>query len=322
MKPILLFAVLSLAVASGAAGQPLFSLPDSGSTTFGDWSFSWTVNGHDEGLSLTNVRWKGTSVLYKGSMPVVRVKYRGDARRLSSGCGPYADQLGGLKTDELAGVPDDVNVVSRLWDGTLLELAVYDEIGGYDLYQAWYFHTSGWMQAVLYSRGWSCGERPVSRRDHKHHPYWRLDFDVESTSNRMETFTTPASGPSTFVTRFTEGRGSRLATEQLLGARVTSGTSSKNVTVSIGGNELRDVSGPPWFSFSNKDLGWRLYKASEDDGWPFGALGHLGFDSPPESISNRDVVLWSVAHLSHTWDGADPQGAIWHSIGATIRPSW
>jgi hypothetical protein len=297
-----------------------FSLPDSGSTTFGSWSFSWTIHGHDEGLVLRDVRWKNTQVLYKASLPVIRVKYRGGGQDIRDGCGPFADQIGGVKTDELPGVDSDV--ASRIFDGELFEIAVYDEIGGYDLYHAWTFHTSGWMMGLLASRGWSCGESPPIRRNHRHHPYWRLDFDVESISNEVHTFRTLQTGASLWTKRTQEGQASRPSADRLLGVRVTSTSSSKHVTAYIYGNGLPDAGGSPWFNFSNKDIAWRRYRASDDNGWRFGSLGHLGLASPVENIDHQDVVIWMVGHLDHSWDGHDPAGLELHWIGPIIRPSW
>lgn len=322
MNRSLVVSLLLFGLITSASSQPLFSLPDEGSTTFGNWSFSWTIDGHDEGLVVLNVRWKGTKVLHKASMPVIRVKYQGRGRSIDDGCGPYADQIGGVKTDELEGVPSGVNVVSRLWDGQLLEIAVYDEIGGYHLYHAWYFHISGWMRGLLYSSGWSCDKTPTSVRNHKHHPYWRFDFDVESINNEVSTFRTPPTGPTILVRRTLEGQSNRNSSDPLFGVRVKSTSSSKYVTAYIAGNEMRDGIASPWFSFSNKDIGWRLYRSSEDDGWEFGATGHLGYASPAENIDRRDVVVWLVGHMSHYWDGTDPAGLHWHHTGPTIVPSW
>jgi hypothetical protein len=57
--------------------------------------------------------------------------------------------------------------------------------------------------------------------------------------------------------------------------------------------------------FSNKDVGLRLYKQLEDEEWPFGATGRLGYLNPSESIEAQDVVFWYVAHLRHVAaDGA------------------
>jgi hypothetical protein len=186
------------------------------------------------------------------------------------------------------------------------------------------------MEGLLYSRGWSCGESPAIRRNHRHHPYWRFDFDVETVANEVNQFRTPASGPTSFVKRTVEGQDTRLSTDQLFGVRVSSTASTKHINAYVAQNELRDASGSPWFSFSNRDIAWRLYRSSEDNGlWAdfrqvfyYGALLDLGWDSPAENIDRKDVVIWLVAHMSHKWDGRDPAGVVWHSAGPTITLSW
>jgi hypothetical protein len=87
-------AALVLLFAPSAHAQPLLPMPDSGSTSFGNWSFSWEIgNANDEGLVLKNVFWKGVKVLHKASMPVIRVKYRGNGADIGAGCGPYNDRI-------------------------------------------------------------------------------------------------------------------------------------------------------------------------------------------------------------------------------------
>ena len=71
-------AASAMALACGLIGaQPLVPMPDSGSSTFGDWSFSWEIgNAHDEGLVLKNVRWKSIKVLHKASVLSLKFVYK------------------------------------------------------------------------------------------------------------------------------------------------------------------------------------------------------------------------------------------------------
>jgi hypothetical protein len=53
------------------------------------WTFSWEViDGDGEGVVFRNVFYKGKKVLYKASLPMIRVQY-------DYGAGPYKDQLSG-----------------------------------------------------------------------------------------------------------------------------------------------------------------------------------------------------------------------------------
>lgn len=103
-------------------------------------------------------------------------------------------------------------------------------------------------------------------------------------------------------------------------AWVRADSGPKHVDAFVEENPRRDATSSPWFAFSNKDIAWRRYHADEDDGWDFGALGHLGWGSPSENINHQDSVIWMVGHLAHNWP--DPPGAGYHHIGPSIIPSW
>jgi hypothetical protein len=299
----------------------IVSLPRSGSQNYNDWSFSWNVGSKKEGLELFNVRYKGIKVLYKASMPVVRVKYRGRERNVRSGCGPYEDRLKWGNMKIITGATK--KVIARFFTG-MMELAVYAKIGGYHLYQAWYFHRDGRLQPMLYSKGWSCGENPKRRRDHRHHPYWRLDFDIEQAgNNQIREFRRPI-GSATYTQRLYRMERNTFRSDSNADLFWTVGRegSELHATIRYANNERRDFGGTPWFNFCTKDAAARLYKSSEDVGWRFGALGHLGFASPQENIDRRDVVFWAVGHMTHIWTREDQQDPHWHSSGPVIRAMW
>jgi hypothetical protein len=293
-------------------------MTDSGSTSFGDWSFSWEIgSAHAEGLVLRNVRWKDTKVLHKASMPVIRVKYRGNASDIDAGCGPYADRISSLS--HLNG--QTTNVVARFFGNNLMEIAVFSEIGGYDLYQAYYFHTSGRFEPLLYSSGWSCHES-TSENDHKHHPYWRLDFDVDGVANRVRHAMT-VSGGGTSTAAYTSESGFTVPSNATgIVWTVANGSSGKSVRARAPDNERADANGPLWFGFGQRDVHVRRYHFAEDEGWAFAATSQLGYFTPAETTDDQDVVFWAVAHLSHTWSQADVDNPHWHSKGWIVDVFW
>jgi hypothetical protein len=299
----------------------IFSLPRSGTFTYGNWRFTWNVGSKNEGLELYDVRYKGIKVLFKASMPVVRVKYRGNAANVESGCGPYQDRLTWGNLIEPSGAFS--KVVARFFAGRM-ELAVYARIGGYHLYQAWYFHEDGRLQPLLYSKGWSCSDNPTWYRDHRHHPYWRLDFDIETAgNNEIREFRRPSGSAGYIQTPYSLERNAfRSSNDADLFWTVGHVGSSRHVVIRYSTNEGRDVAGAPWFNYSTKDMGARRYHGNEDEGWTFGALGHLGLASPPEAIAGQDVVFWAVGHLTHIWTAGDAADPHWHSTGPVIRAMW
>jgi hypothetical protein len=314
-------AALLLAGARPASAQAYMPMPDKGSTTFGDWSFTWEIgNAWDEGLVLKNVLWKGVKVLNKASLPVVRVKYRGTASSINSGCGPYNDRIHSGNVERFDEQTSDV--FARLIGSDTMEIAVYSEIGGYDLYQAYYFHRSGRFEPVLHSSGWSCAETPKSRNDHRHHPYWRLDFDVDGDRNRV-----------THALIDSGGVVSHAAYKKESGFAVPSGTTSivwavsnamtgRTVRLQSPQNEAADVAGTPWFGFGPMDVYVRRYKSSEDKGWRFASPKQLGYASPAETTEDQDLVFWAVGHLSHVWTQGDEDNPHWHTAGWVVDVDW
>jgi hypothetical protein len=279
--------------------------------TWGDWSFGWTISDKAEGLGLRDVKFKGVQVIHKASMPAVRVKYRGGGGSVGSGCGPYIDQLEWDNMEIISGAGSEVTL--RIFDGNVLEIAVFAEIGGYDLFQAWYLHKSGRLQPMLHSSGWSCCD-DEHENDHKHHPYWRIDFDVEGINNEIWQITNNGQP----LLRAVEADTKRLSTNTSVGWTINKPGSNKHVLIRYPTNEIRDKSGTPWFSFSNKDAAWRRYRYAEDEGWDFDKYEHLGYKNTAESTDGKDIVFWTVGHLTHTWSQSDENNPQWHSSGPII----
>ncbi|MDC8445784.1 MAG: hypothetical protein LV471_07640 [Nitrosomonas sp.] len=299
-------------------------LPSTGSMNWGNWSFEWEIGDENkEGLVIKNVRWNGTKILHKGSLPVIRVKYRGDSSSLGDGCGPYRDRI---HEGNISFLPGQLTpVIGRVFDDQIFEIAIFAEIGGYDIYQAWYFHKSGRLEPVVYSSGWSCdkdGNEDGHGLDHKHHPYWRLDFDVEGNSNEVWRIRTKNNN-SVEVFKYPEEWNSwKLADDKSIAWTINKPGSNSHVLIRAPSNELRDEGGSPWFHFSSKDMGVRRYHSSEDEGWIFDWDEHLGYKNPEwlpgEDVNGKDIVFWAVGHLSHQWTQADEDNPEWHSTGLTI----
>ena len=294
-----------------------------------------------EGLTLTDVFYKGRKVLAQASLPVVRVKYRGNGKRILSGCGPYPDKfysfnLAGRfspaasigtvrpypRNPELSNV---VQFVTRSKDGTdTLGVYVYAKIGGYILWQGWNLNTIGRMDPVVYSSGWSCSDGLV-KNDHRHHPYWRMVFRIDDSENdlwelRAPTEQLPVSRKVVSEQDFTRQMGEELSFV------VSSRTSPRHALIRFPAppNEHSDPKGSPWFEFAHNDAAIRLYKASEDRGWNFPVTDELGYGSPPDSVEHGFTVLWLVSHLGHRYipgedDDSRKHNKVWHWTGPSIQ---
>lgn len=276
----------------------------SGSVNWQGWTFQFSTTGHYAGLELRAVRFNGDLILYKGSMPSIRVRYDGDA------CGPYSDRIG------------DSNIVDAICSGNgqvgkvcsyaftrngkrWYELGIYSRLGKYHLYHAWYFSEDGRLQGRLWSKGLHCVY------DHEHHAYWRMDFDVDGAGNDQAFVHGSNRGNTGW------GNGWFKLTSEL------------NMVKQNGTNDLwfvRDnsttngvwVMPAPYAgqvnSFGSKDIGVRRYRGSEDVGWAFGAWGHLGYDNG-ENIEEKDNVFWYVGHIYHHADEGENQ---WEWVGPTF----
>jgi hypothetical protein len=314
------FLFLSCIQSNPARSQALMPLPDAGSMTFGEWRFDWEIGStNQEGLVIRNVTWRQTKVLHKASMPVIRVKYRGNAQDIGSGCGPYRDRIHHGNLSRVAGQTS--NVVSRMFGPDVLEIAVFSEIGGYDLWQAYYFHRWGRLEPVLYSSGWSCNDNR-NENDHRHHPYWRLDFDVVNAANRIQHVRTDSQN-TTFIGGYPSESGYAVpAGTRSIVWTITAVGANRQVEIRSPRNELGDPAGSPWFGFSQRDVKVRRYHGQEDVGWQFGSTEDLGYFTPAEPLDDQDGVFWVIGHLSHAWSPEDEANPQWHSVGWTIDPRW
>ena len=295
-------AMLAASVSLWLLMNPGFA--QSGQVAWDPWQFRWEVS-DNAGIGLRDVRFNGRTILYRGNMPVVRVKYKDDA------CGPYADRITwqNLQTDNNCHNNQKVcqrtfSFAGREW----LEISGRAFIGSYDIVQAWFLTADGEVQPRLFSRGLQC------QVDHVHHPYWQLDFDMDGAPNdqaflHLSSFLDFGFGPGWF--RYSNEYDSRRNPSEkpvwfvrdaqtLLGAFVQPSTDDG-----------------PHDAFSSINVGIRRYHGNEVGPWPFGASGELGFNNG-ENVISQDNVLWYVGHLPHNAaDGPDH----YHAVGPIIRVS-
>lgn len=274
--------------------------PPSGQTAWGRWRFTWVAGAQSEGLALKNVRYDDELVLYKASMPVVRVQYP------SIGV-VYGDLIG---EGTLRPVPwcGNATVCQRSFTSggrEWLELGVLAQLGQYRMYQVWYLSADGYIQPYFSSKGL---HHP---NDHTHHVYWRYDFDIGG-----------AAGDQLFVydnNRPDEGWGAGWRLHETEYNELKSPATRRVwfVRDNAGGHGTWIMPGAAdgqADGFSSLDAAGRRYKAAEAGTWPFGGYGELGYDEA-EGVVNRDVVFWYVPHLFHeAAEGPDK----WHQAGPTL----
>jgi hypothetical protein len=271
-----------------------------GSVIWGAWTFDWEVR-DNAGLALRNVRFNQKTLFYKASMPVIRVRYADD------GCGPFADQINWDNMLEISNC-NNAMVCQRSFtqDGhNWLQIDVLAAIGKYRITQSWFLRDDGSIHPQMSSKGLHCNI------DHDHHPYWRLDFDIDGPSgDQIFTHSKPGSGCNSGDEGYGPGW-HKEATEAgsiKLPERywwVQDGATLNGMGIQAGGDD------GTFDSFSNIDAAFRRYHDFEDKGWEFGADDQLGYDNG-EGIAEQDDIFWYVAHLHHV--AADDSNQ-WHRAG-------
>ena len=292
---------------------------------WGRWALDYEVR-ENTGLTLRNVSYGGELVLGKASMPVVRVKYVKErvwwnpftwfgSRADSGRCGPFQDRL---RWQDLAPIVncadnklciDSATVNGVKW----LELGIYARIGEYHLYQAWHLSEDGEMRPVLHSRGLSCNT------DHHHHPYWRLDFDVNG-NGLDQVFVhdqgSPDNGWGPGWRKYTNERNDvkSPATQRVWFVRDQ--PTGHGVWILPGDGYLPLKDDGERDDFGDHDVAIRRASPTEDVPWTFGARGNLGYDEDNQGVQEQDVVVWYVAHLPHM---AALGPTKWLTLGPTLK---
>jgi hypothetical protein len=287
-------------------------MSESGSVTWPSpsvplWRFNYTLaNAPDaEGISITGAAFRGRQVLFKGSLPSLRVQYRGDA------CGPYKDPLNYDNAHPLSG-SNRVKIYS-VWSGALSGVSVeaFHTIGAYRLIERWTFWDDGRITPRLFSAGLQCNV------DHSHHAYWRFDFDIEGAP-RDTVFeyntTTPDQGwgPGWHVKRYETSRVKSAATSR--------SWAIMDVGSMRGYHIIPGAADGTADGFAPRDLFVMRYHAAEDK---HGQQGNAWGDDVSvyldgESVEDADAVVWYCAHLGHH---AEPEHADeYHSCGPTLIP--
>ncbi|MGH9753790.1 MAG: hypothetical protein ACREA2_13505 [Blastocatellia bacterium] len=174
----------------------------------------------------------------------------------------------------------------------------------YRIYQVWYLSESGHIQPIVWSKGLHCDS------DHDHHAYWRMDFDINGASSdqafvRNDGAANEGWGPGWHKYTNELNTVKNSATNRVWFVR--DNPSAHGIWILPGPDGVTD-------GFSTKDVAPRLYRGSEDEPWPFGAWGHLGYGNS-EGIQEKDIVFWYVAHLHHEEEEGEDH---WHWVGPTL----
>jgi Cu2+-containing amine oxidase len=262
------------------------------------WTFVWEViDGHSEAIAFRDVYFRGNKVFHKASLPMIRVHY-------DSGAGPYKDSL------SIRNMQGPVKVYEHNQSG-FRHLAVesYHKIGRYHLINRWFFRSDGIIMPQLHSAGL---QHPSG---HRHHVYWRFDFDIDGAANNLTLVQTGGSvdfgyGPG-WQPKPYEGLEVRASAS---GYAVLNKHTNRRYLIELGPND------EPGDYFEIADMYVAAYHAEEDlKGRQGNALSaEMWQHVNGENIDGKDVVFWYIAHLHHHYPSPESD---WHVCGPILRPS-
>jgi Cu2+-containing amine oxidase len=271
------------------------------------WRFNWVLadSPDEEGIAISQVYYRGHQLLYKASLPSLRVQYDGP-------CGPYKDPLNHNNAQPTMRCPDRrVCAYSYVSDGLRgLGLESYHRIGAYRLTHRWVFWEDGQLYPRLYSAGLQCDH------DHRHHAYWRFDFDIGGAGDDL------ALEFNTYTEDTIWGRGWHQKSTEITRTKNPSSARAWAILDKRSGRGYHIIPGPNdgvADTFSHGDLWVMRYHPEEDK---HGRQGNATSDDlhgyvDGESVDGQDVVIWYCGHLSHEAHGG---GDEWHFAGPNLVP--
>jgi hypothetical protein len=323
--------------ASGIAGSVWVTVKQ-GNTTV--WKFlvvrpaaSSGTNG--SGVELRYVDYRGKRLLYRGHVPILNVKYDGNA------CGPYRDwqnQEGMIQATgadvapgfRLCPSPATTILDSGSDTGNFLGVGIYVqgqevvlvsemEAGWYRYISLWRLHTDGTIRPRF---GFTAVQSSCVCTVHHHHAYWRLDFDVRTAGNNsvLEFNDPPLFGPSKWHNKNFEIRRPRDPARKRKW-RVKNNSTGEAYDIVPGASDGVATASPDW-PFPRGDV-WvlRYHGAEIDDGAvAIGPPYEAGLDAflTGEAIDSADVVVWYGAHFTHDIANEEP-GEFGHVVGPDLK---
>jgi hypothetical protein len=186
----------------GVAGQYQMTVTDTAGQTLWEMLIirpSASSGTRASAIEIQNVKYKGRTVMKRGHVPILNVKY------VDGQCGPFRDwqyQEGSFQatgTDVAPGIRDcgttvattevDTGVdtgnfrgVAIYREGSEVVLLTEMEAGWYRYVDEWRFDADGTIRPRY---GFGAVVNSCTCLTHDHHVYWRLDLDVDGTTNSI-----------------------------------------------------------------------------------------------------------------------------------------
>lgn len=205
----------------GTAGQYQMTVTDADNQTLWEMLIirpSASSGTRASAIEIQNVKYKGRTVMKRGHVPILNVLY------VDGQCGPYRDwqyQEGMFQatgTDVAPGIRDcgttvattevdtgtdtgNFRGVAIYREGSEVVLLTEMEAGWYRYVDAWRFDADGTIRPRY---GFGAVVNSCTCLTHDHHVYWRLDLDVDGTTNSVYDLEVAARSSSRYLPVATE----------------------------------------------------------------------------------------------------------------------
>jgi hypothetical protein len=325
------------ATTRSAAGTVNVTVTQAGQTL---WTFqalrpaaSSGTNG--SGIELRYVNYRGKRVLYRAHVPILNVKYDGDA------CGPYRDwqeeegMINATGSDPAPGFRLCPAPATTILDtgndtGNFLGVAIYVkgqevvlvsemEAGWYRYISEWRLHADGTIRPRF---GFTAVQSSCVCTIHHHHAYWRFDFDIRTASdNRVQEFNDPPIVANrNWHDKNFEIRRPRDPSRKRKW-RISNRTTGDAYDIIPGATDGVATAMPDW-PFPRGDVWILRYHGNEiDDGSvAIGPPFEAGLNSwvNGEAINGKDIVIWYGAHFSHDVNHEE-HSTFGHIVGPDLK---
>jgi hypothetical protein len=342
-------------LANGVAGQATLTVNDTGGNALWEMlivrpSASSGRNFERSGLEIRDVKYKGKMVLKRGHVPILNVKY-------VASCGPYRDwqysegffnapDAGALNPAPgirilAPGQVATTAIESRNDTGNYQGVAIYTEstsngqevvlvtemnAGWYRYIMEWRFATDGTIRPRYGFGSVADGCVCIQRT---HHVYWRFDFDVVNSANKVflldrgRKYRTPIETESAFF--------KKPQTNRSLLIQNGSGDEAYQLVPGTNDGKVTDDNGNLTDTFGAGDIWIMRFKGTaaspdelDDSDGPEYPGAYLAPWVNGESLVDQDVVVWYAGHQVRQDDSSRPgspqviSGA--HIMGPILRP--
>ena len=283
------------------------------------------------GVELRMVSYRGKRVLRRAHVPILNVRYDGDA------CGPYRDwqnEEGRFQAHGAAVAPgfrlcpqpattvletgSDVGNfagVAIYVDGDEVVLVSELEAGWYRYISRWHLHADGTIRPRF---GFGAVDNSCVCNQHHHHVYWRLDFDIAGEGDdRVGEFNDPPLPDH-------DGNWHRL-THEIRRKRSSSRKRRWRVRNRSSDDGYQIIPGPEDGQADSFGVGdfWALrYRSTQLDDSAVATSERAQLDSfvNGEPIFGTNVVVWYAAHFTHDPGHEDDHPGGSHIVGPTLKP--